>query len=369
MKISLAQNIRALRKERRMTQEMLAEALGVTVGAVHKWETGASMPEIRLLIELAELFCVSLDALLGYEMRSSSAESVIERIKECLCAKDFEAVLSEAEKALLRYPNTFRVVHCCADVCERMGVETRSKDALLRAVELMERSITLLSQNDDPQISEVTIRSDIAICHIMLGQTEKGIEILKKYNAGGINNSLLGLICSQQEKCEKEETAKYLQGGMCDVVTNAIRCMSGYVNYYMQCENVRAALESAEWLAATLRSLKTDSSAVCYLDKIIATFQAVSAAMQMLLGNGEEAQIILRQAYVKANAFDADPVYDLRGIKFYIDNTEKITTSDDLGESAAAAIEKLFASEARFRPVQEMWEQIKAENKEENYDE
>lgn len=42
MNIKLADNIRAFRKARSLTQEQLAEALGVTVGAVYKWEAGSS---------------------------------------------------------------------------------------------------------------------------------------------------------------------------------------------------------------------------------------------------------------------------------------------------------------------------------------
>lgn len=42
MKIQLAENIRQLRKARGMMQEQLAEALGVSVGAVSKWERGVS---------------------------------------------------------------------------------------------------------------------------------------------------------------------------------------------------------------------------------------------------------------------------------------------------------------------------------------
>lgn len=41
MKINISENIRRLRKEWRLTQEQLAEAFGVTVGAVSKWESGA----------------------------------------------------------------------------------------------------------------------------------------------------------------------------------------------------------------------------------------------------------------------------------------------------------------------------------------
>ena len=368
MKISLSENIRALRKERKMTQEMLAEAMGVTVGAVHKWETGASLPEIRLLLEMADLFCVSIDSLLGYEMRGSSVENIIERIRDHLRTKNFDAALSEGEKALIRYPNSFSIVHCCADAFERKGVETGDATALNRAIELMERSIPLLSQNDNPQISEVTIRSDIAVCHIMLRQTDKGIAILKKYNAGGINNSLLGLICSQEGSFDRETAEKCLVGGMGDVVTNTIRCMSGYINYYSRIGNITGALEAALWLSGFLDSLKSDDG-VCYFDKIISTVQAVGAALLLQLGRQDEARRLMTGAYIKAAAFDAAPVYNVRAMKFLIGDTENTTASDDLGETATAAIEKMLVSDLNFNTALDMWEQIKTEHREDSNNE
>ena len=49
-----------------LTQEQLAEVLGVSVGAVYKWESRSSLPELRLIMEMADFFDVSVDALLGY---------------------------------------------------------------------------------------------------------------------------------------------------------------------------------------------------------------------------------------------------------------------------------------------------------------
>ena len=66
MKIKLSENIRAFRKEHAMTQEQLAEVLNVTVGAVYKWESGQSVPELGTIVELADLFDTSVDVLLGY---------------------------------------------------------------------------------------------------------------------------------------------------------------------------------------------------------------------------------------------------------------------------------------------------------------
>ena len=43
MELALAENIRRYRRERKLTQEQLAEVLGVTAGAVYKWESGVSL--------------------------------------------------------------------------------------------------------------------------------------------------------------------------------------------------------------------------------------------------------------------------------------------------------------------------------------
>ncbi len=62
MKHTLSENIGRLRREWGMTQEQLAEAMGVSFAAVSKWERGVSAPELGTMLELADLFEVSLDA-------------------------------------------------------------------------------------------------------------------------------------------------------------------------------------------------------------------------------------------------------------------------------------------------------------------
>lgn len=61
--INLGKTIAALRKERAMTQEQLAQELGVSAQAVSKWENDLSLPDVSLLVPLAELFEISLDEL------------------------------------------------------------------------------------------------------------------------------------------------------------------------------------------------------------------------------------------------------------------------------------------------------------------
>lgn len=59
----LHQKLAELRKEKGITQEHLAERLGVSRQAVAKWEVGASQPDIANLIELSDYYHVSIDAL------------------------------------------------------------------------------------------------------------------------------------------------------------------------------------------------------------------------------------------------------------------------------------------------------------------
>ena len=61
----LSQNIRNRRLECKLTQSKLAELLRVTPQAVSKWERGIALPDIELLIPLAEIFSVTVDDLLG----------------------------------------------------------------------------------------------------------------------------------------------------------------------------------------------------------------------------------------------------------------------------------------------------------------
>ena len=62
---TLGKRIAALRKEKGLTQEQLAEKVGVSAQAVSKWENDVSCPDITILPLLADLFGVSVDELLG----------------------------------------------------------------------------------------------------------------------------------------------------------------------------------------------------------------------------------------------------------------------------------------------------------------
>ena len=62
--------LKELRKEQNLTQEQFAEQLGVSGRSVSRWETGINMPDISLLVEIAEFYDVSISEIIDGERKS-----------------------------------------------------------------------------------------------------------------------------------------------------------------------------------------------------------------------------------------------------------------------------------------------------------
>ncbi len=70
---TMGKRIAAFRKKRGLTQDQLAERLGISAQAVSKWETDLSCPDIGIVPQLAEILEVSLDDLFGVEKKGPAA--------------------------------------------------------------------------------------------------------------------------------------------------------------------------------------------------------------------------------------------------------------------------------------------------------
>ena len=72
--MSFAENLQKIRKDHHMSQEELAEMLGVSRKAVSKWEQGNGYPEVEKLLILSQKMNVSLDTLMGNESHENVAD-------------------------------------------------------------------------------------------------------------------------------------------------------------------------------------------------------------------------------------------------------------------------------------------------------
>ena len=70
MKLNISETIKRLRKEKEVTQEVLASALGVSCQSVSRWENGVAYPDIELIPTIAAFFGISTDTLFGCDEQS-----------------------------------------------------------------------------------------------------------------------------------------------------------------------------------------------------------------------------------------------------------------------------------------------------------
>lgn len=338
MKLSLSENIRSLRKQRKMTQEKLAEALGVTVGAVYKWESGQSQPELNLLVEMADFFDTSVDMLLGYRIKDNRLESARERIN-AYCQSLDPTAIPEAEKALCKYPHSFHVVYDCAAVFLVYGAANHDPQQLRRALELFEQSRMLLPQNDDPRISEATICGNQSTVLFLLGEHGKSLELLKKNNAGGIFSGDIGAFLSIYGDAP-EEAGPFLSEALLSGVSNLLTAIIGYVFLFRARNDWASAMDILSWEIGLLTGLKAENK-LGFLEKTLAEMLVLLAYVQVKNGMQEESSDSMKKALTMALRFDAMPDYSLKAMRF-AEHMDQSTVFEILGATASESISNLI---------------------------
>jgi len=106
-----AERLRKFRREKNMTQETLAQAVGISHQSVSKWERSDGLPDITLLPKIAGCLGVTIDALLGYDEAAREKD-----ITDCICRMQSEDTEDEARLALgmeyrKKYPGNDRILH------------------------------------------------------------------------------------------------------------------------------------------------------------------------------------------------------------------------------------------------------------------
>jgi len=134
--IMVAQNIRKLRLQKEMTQEELAERLGVTGQAVSRWERGECYPDITLLPGIVNLFGVTVDELLGMEELRSRAKlyETYTRASALIRERKYAEAAQLQEQALKNWPDEYGLMTGIAQAL----VLAHGKTQLPKAVSLCE---------------------------------------------------------------------------------------------------------------------------------------------------------------------------------------------------------------------------------------
>ncbi len=111
MKIN--QIIREKRKELSLTQEQIAESLGVSTPAVNKWEKGSTYPDVTLLPPLARLLRTDLNTLMSFhdDLTDIEIENFVNEVDKTIQEQNYETAFQKAIDKIHEYPTCDKLIY------------------------------------------------------------------------------------------------------------------------------------------------------------------------------------------------------------------------------------------------------------------
>lgn len=177
MNVKIGMNIKKLRIEKKVTQDTLATAIGVTPQAISRWESENGYPDIELLPSLADFFNVSTDELLGYKL--SERENEIANIKKEMSRLGEVGTIEEriafARNAISKYPSDHAIKENLAVCLYHLWKDTNEK-SLLSEIENL--CLSVIDECND----EGTRYNAINLLVNIYGNTKQSDKALKAIN-------------------------------------------------------------------------------------------------------------------------------------------------------------------------------------------
>jgi len=173
-KFMISMRIRELRKQAKLSQEMMAEKIGVSRQAITKWETGLGVPDIENLVAIADLFKLSLDELMGrdIEHETLAKDYLYESVTEYDIdgKKDFDISFMGANKLkLYAYEGEKVKVILLSDTISDIQNELKTKiDDIKRKIDIDIKRVGNLSETVAK--NELTIK--ILIPQLYIGEVD-----------------------------------------------------------------------------------------------------------------------------------------------------------------------------------------------------
>lgn len=245
------QNLRRLRLEKNMTQEQLANILGVSVQSVSRWECGNTLPDVMLLPEIARLYGITVDDLFREDAKgySNYAQRLLAVYETSGRSEDFIA----AEQAFSRMSAN----ELTADDLRSWGVlhHYMMQHSAVRAQQKLEQAML------HPDVTEEVYLSAAQQKIVLLCNQGKGYEEAIRYDqqlSGNPNDYRLWLLCAAAHEFTEEYDRAL------EVVTEGIRRFPDKASLYVHAGDICRSLKRYdEAFVHWRKALALDSS---YLD-------------------------------------------------------------------------------------------------------
>lgn len=271
MTLSIGKNIYKLRKEKSITQEQLATAIGISTPAVSKWETGTTYPDITLLAPIARFLNTTIDELLSFEAELTTDEvmTISKECSKCFETSDFDSAMALCDKYLKEYPTNlflkFRIGGMLQQYLHLSGSEKKAETVIQKCITLIKAS----SESEDFEIKQGSVYI-LSGLYSMTEEFNKAEEILKTLTKSIMNpDMMLASIYYMQDKVD--ESVRTHQGCLFTNINNSLLCILSLSKVALKKGNYDEALELAGLHRKTinlynLEPLMMNINALLYLD-------------------------------------------------------------------------------------------------------
>lgn len=304
MKLYIGDTIKYLRKEKDITQEELADILGVSYQSVSRWENGICYPDMELLPAISEFFGITVDKLLGVDkaIESETVSEYLLRFQKAISQGKIDECIAVAREGVSEYPNNFVLLNKLMYALFISGDSDGNIPEWKENMEKYDAEITALGERIMKHCPDQNIRleatSRLAFNHCEMGRNEIGRAIYESLPSA--------------EFCKENQIWRSL-------VNN--EKFSFMKNKIKQDYN---ALRSSIWLLANSGCLSDEQSVIAIqkileLEKIVydgnvtaegwgaSKLQLDIAKLYARLGNNIEALEHLKIGAMAAKAFDSRP--------------------------------------------------------------
>jgi len=213
--INIAKVLVTKRKQKGITQDELANFIGVSKASVSKWETEQSYPDVTFLPQLASYFNISIDELIDYkpQMTKENIRKLYRSLSADFTSKPFDSVMEDCRKTINKY-------YSCFPLLLNLGILIINHVELLndpqKSASLIEEAkalfIRVREECDDVSITRQALYME-ALCSLVTGDPNTALELLDGSVASALPPESL-LASAYQMMGRAEEAKSVLQVGM-----------------------------------------------------------------------------------------------------------------------------------------------------------
>lgn len=323
--INIGRVLTKKRKEKGITQDELANYIGVSKASVSKWETEQSYPDVTFLPQLAAYFNISIDELMDYQpqMTKEDIRALYKNLSGKFASEPLETVLTECRTIIKKY-------YSCFPLLLQMGIlminhlelekdPERSAGLLREAKDLFVR---IRAESEDVAASRQAVYME-ALCSLTAREPDAALELLGHTVEPALPAESL-LSAAYQMKGEPVLAKSVLQAG---IYQNMVVLFNFLPAYMMQCAQEPEKFE--ETLRRTLLAAEAFDMQSLHPWHLINVF--VSAAQGYMMQDKKEKALDMLERFAEVASGDIYPM-KLHGDS-YFDLVDDWLEELDLGGS------------------------------------